>query len=85
MIDMTGYCHIGSQRERVPTQVWVGRLGSEGGVGGAGPTECDLPWGRLGVGLIGTNNYAQIYIIFLPSTTTLLMLVLCFLSIMYKL
>ena len=30
------YCHIGSQQERVPTQVRVGRTSSEGGVGGMG-------------------------------------------------
>jgi hypothetical protein len=38
------YCHIGSQYERVPTQVRAGRPVSEGRVGGADPTEqrCDL-------------------------------------------
>ena len=34
---VTGYCHIGSQRGRVPTLVRTGRPGSEGGVGGAEP------------------------------------------------
>ena len=46
---LTGYCHIGSQRGRVPTQVWVEWLDSEGSVGGgAGPADwwCDLAaWG----------------------------------------
>ena len=28
---------VGSQRGRVPTHVWAGRLGNEGGVGGTGP------------------------------------------------
>ena len=39
---MNGYCHIGSQRERVPTQMQVGRPGSEGGVGGARPSWTQL-------------------------------------------
>jgi hypothetical protein len=42
MANMTGYCHIDSQRERVPMQVWQGRLGSEGGVGGAGPNRMQV-------------------------------------------
>ena len=33
------YCHIGSLRGRIPMQVQVGRLGNEGGVGGAGHFE----------------------------------------------
>ena len=37
MVYVTGYCHVGSQPGRVPTQVWVGRPCSEGGMGGVGP------------------------------------------------
>ena len=36
---LTGYYHIGSQRGRVPMQVRTGRLGSEGGMEGAGPNQ----------------------------------------------
>ena len=32
---LTGYCHVGSQRGGVPTQVPTGWPGSEGGMGGA--------------------------------------------------
>ena len=38
MAQVTGYYHIGSQQGRVPTRVRAGRLGSEGGVRGAGPS-----------------------------------------------
>lgn len=31
LTQVTGYCHIGSQREGVPTQVRAGRPGNEGG------------------------------------------------------
>ena len=34
---VTGYCHIGSQRGGVPTQVRTSRLDSERGVGGPVP------------------------------------------------
>ena len=38
MASVTTYCHIGSQRGRVPTQVQAGRPNNKGGVGGAGLT-----------------------------------------------
>ena len=41
-------CHIGSQWRRVPTQMWVGRLGSEGGVGGVGPNRMKM-WSSPGL------------------------------------
>ena len=41
------YCHIGSQRGRVPTQVWAGRPGSEGSMGGAGSSRMKM-WSSLG-------------------------------------
>ena len=34
-----GYCHIGSQRGRVPKYVRTGRPNNEGGVGGRDPAE----------------------------------------------
>ena len=49
---MTAYCHIGSQYGRVPTQVRAGRLGSEGGVGGAGPNQMKM-WSSPGPLLLG--------------------------------
>ena len=44
MAYVTRYCHIGSQRGKVPTQVRAGRPGSEWGMGGRGLAEwrCDL-------------------------------------------
>ena len=36
------YCHIDSQRERIPTHVWTGRLGSEGGAGGTGSSQMKM-------------------------------------------
>ena len=47
MAQLTKYCHIGSQHGRVSMQVRIGRLGSEGGVGGAGPSQRKL-WSSLG-------------------------------------
>ena len=49
MAKVIGYCHIGSQRGRGPTQVWTGRHGSEKGVGGTGPNpmKCDLARGKV--------------------------------------
>ena len=44
---LTGYCHIGSQRGRVPTHVRAGWPGSEGGVGGAGPRQTKM-WSSPG-------------------------------------
>ena len=44
---LIGYCHIGSQRGGVPTQVQAGRLGNEGGVGGTGPNQTQM---RFSVG-----------------------------------
>ena len=47
MGSVIAYCHIGSQRRRVPTHVRIGRPGSEGGVGGAGPIPMKMrssPW-----------------------------------------
>ena len=38
MASVTGYRHIGSQRERGPMQMQAGRPGSERGVEGAGPS-----------------------------------------------
>ena len=38
----TIYCHIGTQHGRVPTHVRAGRLGNEGGVGGAGPKQMKM-------------------------------------------
>ena len=35
--NLSGYCHIGSQHGKIPTQMRAWRLGSEGGVGGAAP------------------------------------------------
>ena len=37
-----GYCHIGSQRGRVPTQVQARRPSIEGGVGQAGPIQTQM-------------------------------------------
>ena len=39
---LTRYCHIGSHRGKVPTQVRAGRLGSEGGVGREGPSRMKM-------------------------------------------
>jgi hypothetical protein len=39
---LTGYCHIGFQRGRVPTQVRAGRLDNEGGVRGAWPNRMKM-------------------------------------------
>ena len=36
------YCQSGSQRGRVPTQVWAGRPGTEGVVGGAEPSRTKM-------------------------------------------
>ena len=43
----TAYCHIGSQRERVPTQVWVEWPGSEEDVEGTRPSQTQM-WSSLG-------------------------------------
>ena len=42
LVILIGYCHIGSQRGRVPTQVRARRLGSEGGVEGVGPNQMKI-------------------------------------------
>ena len=42
MAQVTSYCHIGSQQERVPMQVRAGRPDSEGGVRGAGPNRTKM-------------------------------------------
>jgi hypothetical protein len=34
--------HIGSQQEKIPTQVWARRPGSEGGMGGAEPNRTQM-------------------------------------------
>ena len=39
MTYVTEYYHIGSQQGRVPTHVWAGRLGSEGDVRRAEPSQ----------------------------------------------
>lgn len=39
---VTGYCHISSQRGRIPTQVRPRRTGSEGIVGGARPNRMKM-------------------------------------------
>jgi hypothetical protein len=39
---VTEYCHIGSQRGRIPTQMQAERLSSEGDVGGAGPSQMKM-------------------------------------------
>ena len=36
------YCHTGSQRGRVPTQVRTGRPNSEGGMGGVDPNRMKM-------------------------------------------
>ena len=47
-VSLTGYCHIGSQRGKIPTYVRAGRPGSEGGVGEAGPSGMKM-WSSLGL------------------------------------
>ena len=47
MASVTGYCHIGAQRERVPTHARARGQGSEGGVGGTGPNRMRV---RLSLG-----------------------------------
>jgi hypothetical protein len=44
---VTEYCHIGSQRGRVPMQMRVGRPDSDGDVGGAGPSRMKI-WSSPG-------------------------------------
>ena len=39
MAKVTWYCYIGSQRGRVPTQVWAGRPGKEGSIEGVEPNQ----------------------------------------------
>ena len=36
------YCHIGSQRRRVPTHMWTRRPGNEGDVRGARPNRMKI-------------------------------------------
>ena len=57
MASVNGYCHIDSQRGRVPMQVRAGRPGSEGCLGGAGPNWMKM-WSSMGPIQVGKLYYS---------------------------
>ena len=60
----TGYCHIGSQWVRVPTHIHARQPNSEGGVGGAGPSQMKMwsspkPITKVDDANVDTSNYVE--------------------------
>ena len=78
------YCHIGSQRRRLPMHVQAGWPGSEGGVGGAGPNRMKMWYSPgLGDGSVAVATLfplfwrAQVKLLFLDFIHLVLDLILC--------
>ena len=55
---LTGYYHIGSQQEKIPTQVQVGRPGSERGVRGVEPNRMKM-WSNLARGVLDKSTLSS--------------------------
>jgi len=65
IVILTGYCHIGSQRVRVPTHIQAGRPNNEGGVGGVAPSQMKMwsspePITKVDDANVDTSNYVEL-------------------------